>query len=147
MQIDIWLVWFIAACSTALLELMIPGFFMLSVSIGCLGGMAASLFSLDGTWQVAIGLSAMVLFMAFIRPLLYATKKDQGIWGRSRLIGEAVTVTKDILPPAKGRALLSGIEWDAESKEQINAGEAAYIESVGGATLYLTKENPLKKYK
>ncbi len=145
MQIDIWLVWLIAACIAALLELMIPGFFMLSVSIGCLGVMIASLFSLNGTWQVAIGLSAMVLFMAFIRPLLYATKKDPGIWGRSRLIGKAVTVTKDIVPPAKGRATLSGIEWDAESKEPINAGETAYIESVGGATLYLVKVNPLKK--
>lgn len=147
MNIDIWLVWFIAACSTALMELMIPGFFMLSVSIGCLGSMIASLFSLDGTWQVAIGLAVMILFMAFIRPLLYATRKDPGIWGRSRLIGEAVTVTKDIVPPAKGRASFSGIEWDAESKEMILAGETAYIESVGGATLYLTKVNPLKKDK
>lgn len=145
MQIDIWLVWFIAACIAALLELMIPGFFMLSVSIGCLGGMIASLFSLDGTWQVAIGLSAMVLFMAFIRPLLYASKKDPGIWGRSRLIGDIVTVTKDILPPVKGRASLSGIEWDAESNELILAGETAYIESVGGATLYLTKEKKERK--
>ena len=145
MNIDIWLIWFIAACSTALLELLTPGFFMLSIAAGCLGGMIASLFSLDGTWQVAIGLSAMVLFMAFIRPLLYATRKDPGIWGRSRLIGEAVTITKDILPPAKGRASLSGIEWDAESKEPISAGETAYIESVGGATLYLTKEKTERK--
>lgn len=134
-----WFAWLIAVVSTALLELMIPGFFMLSVSAGCLGGMVSALIGLDGVWQLSIALVVMVLFIVFLRPAIYAYKTDSGRWGRARLIGSVVTVTEDIVPPDHGRASLSGIEWEAVSVEPFRKGDKAEVASVGGAVLYLRK--------
>ena len=136
---DIWFIWFILAVVAAFLELAIPGFFMLSFSAAFLAAMLMALLGIDMIWQLTAAIVAMLAFIVFLRPFLYAYRTDSGRWGRARLIGSIATVTKDINPPESGRAALSGIEWEAVAVDPMTAGEKAEVASVGGAVLYLRK--------
>ena len=136
---DIWFIWFILAVVAAFLELAIPGFFMLSFSAAFLAAMLMALLGFDMIWQLTATIVAMLAFIVFLRPLLYAYRTDSGRWGRARLIGSIATVTKDINPPESGRATLSGIEWEAVAVDPMTAGEKAEVALVGGAVLYLRK--------
>ena len=136
---DIWFIWFILAVVAAFLELAIPGFFMLSFSAAFLAAMLMALLGFDMIWQLTATIVAMLAFIVFLRPLLYAYRTNSGRWGRARLIGSIATVTKDINPPESGRATLSGIEWEAVAVDPMTAGEKAEVALVGGAVLYLRK--------
>lgn len=135
-----WLIWLIAAGITAILEIVLPGFFMLSISFGCLGGMIASFLGFGIVWECIIAVLVMVLFITFLRPVLYS-RADNLKQGTERLIGQTVIVTEDIIPPLRGRAVINGVEWAASSDEIIRKGAEAEVVSVGGATLHLKFRN------
>ena len=134
---DIWLIWFIAGAVAAVLEIAIPGFYMLTISAACIGGCIASLFSLSLVWQMVFALAFLLAFALLLRPLLYKSKGGYSL--NDKIIGKTVTITKDVAPPEKGRGMLSGVEWAISSAEEIKAGEKAIVESVGGAVLHVKK--------
>ena len=136
---DIWLIWFIAGAVAAVLEIAIPGFYMLTISAACIGGCIASLLSLSLIWQMVFALAFLLAFSLLLRPLLYKSKG--GYSSNNKIIGKTVTITKDVLPPDKGRGMLSGVDWAISSDEEIKAGEKARVESVGGAVLHVRKLN------
>lgn len=135
-----WLIWLIAAGITAILEIVLPGFFMLSISFGCLGGMIASFLGFGIVWECIIAVLVMVLFVTLLRPVLYS-RADNLKQGAERLIGQTVVVTEDIIPPLRGRAVINGVEWAASADEIIRQGEEAEVVSIGGATLHLKFRN------
>lgn len=135
-----WLIWLIAAGITAILEIALPGFFMLSISAGCLGGMIASFLGFGIVWECIIAVLVMVLFISLLRPVLYS-RIDNLKQGTERLIGQTAIVTEDIIPPLRGRAVINGVEWAASADEIIRKGEEADVVSVGGATLHLKFRN------
>ena len=71
---DIWLIWFIAGAVAAVLEIAIPGFYMLTISAACIGGCIASLLSLSLVWQMVFALAFLLAFSLLLRPLLYKSK-------------------------------------------------------------------------
>ena len=135
---DIWLIWFIAGAVAAILEMAIPGFYMLTISAACLGGCLAALFTPSLILQMVFALAFLLAFAFFLRPLLY---KKTGYSHLDKIIGKTVTITKDVIPPEKGRGTLSGVEWAIASDDEIKAGEKADVESVGGAVLHVKKAN------
>ena len=135
---DIWLIWFIAGAVAAILEMAIPGFYMLTISAACLGGCLAALFTPSLILQMVFALAFLLAFAFFLRPLLY---KKTGYSHLDKIIGKTVTITKDVIPPEKGRGTLSGVEWAIASDYEIKAGEKAVVESVGGAVLHVKKAN------
>ncbi len=135
---DIYIIWLVAGAAAAILEILIPGFFMLSVTAGCIGGFIASLLGLSLLWQLIFFLVLLIAFALLIRPLLYK-KKERSAGPESKIIGNVVTVTKDIRPPDAGRGMLYGVEWTLSSEHGIKSGERARVKSVGGAVLYVEK--------
>ena len=135
---DIWLIWFIAGAVAAILEIAIPGFYMLTISAACLGGCIAALFTPSLILQMVFALAFLLAFAFFLRPLLY---KKTGYSHFDKIIGKTVTITKDVIPPEKGRGTLSGVEWAISSDNEIKAGEKAVVESVGGAVLNVKRVN------
>lgn len=135
---DIWLIWFIAGAVAAILEIAIPGFYMLTISAACLGGCIAALFTPSLILQMVFALVFLLAFAFFLRPLLY---KKTGYSHLDKIIGKTVTITKDVIPPEKGRGTLSGVEWAISSDNEIKAGEKAVVESVGGAVLNVKRVN------
>ena len=135
---DIWLIWFIAGAVAAILEIAIPGFYMLTISAACLGGCLAALFTPSLILQMVFALAFLLAFAFFLRPLLY---KKTGYSHLDKIIGKTVTITKGVIPPEKGRGTLSGVEWAIASDDEIKAGEKAVVESVGGAVLHVKRLN------
>ncbi len=135
---DIWLIWFIAGAVATILEMAIPGFYMLTISAACLGGCLAALFTPSLILQMVFALAFLLAFAFFLRPLLY---KKTGYSHLDKIIGKTVTITKDVIPPEKGRGTLSGVEWAIASDDEIKAGEKAVVESVGGAVLHVKRLN------
>lgn len=135
-----WLIWLIAAGIAAILEIALPGFFMLSISFGCLGGMVVSFLGFGIVWECIIAVLVMVLFITLLRPVLYS-RADNFKQGAERLIGQTAIVTEDIIPPLRGRAVINGVEWAASSNEIIRKDAEAEVVSVGGATLHLKFRN------
>lgn len=133
---DIWLIWLIVAAVAAVLEILIPGFFMLSITAGCIGGCIASLFSSSLLVQLIAALIFLLAFALLIRPVLYRKKRNV-VGPESKTIGKIVTVTKAIIPPDTGRGILHGVEWSLASEDVIKEGEKAIVKSVGGAILYV----------
>lgn len=134
---DAWLIWFICAAVAAIAEMLIPGFYMLSLSAACVGGCIASLFHLSLTWQIVFALVFLVVCALFIRPLLY--KKDSGYQEKGKVVGQIITITEDVVPPDKGRGILSGVEWAVSAQEEMHKGDKAVVVSVGGAVLEVRK--------
>ena len=134
---DIWLIWFITGAVAAVLEIAIPGFYMLSISAACIGGCIASLLSLSLIWQMVFALAFLLAFALLLRPLLYKSKHGYSL--NAKIIGQTVTITEDVIPPEKGRGMLSGVEWALSSDEEIKRGEKAIVESLGGAVLHVKK--------
>lgn len=138
----VWLIWFMAAAVLAVLEIMIPGFFMLILAGGALAASIAAGFGAGILGQLVSALAALcaAAFLLFRPSIIRKRREKDERWNAERLIGADARVTAGINPPEKGRAAVSGIEWEAVSKEPMEKGEIAEIEAVGGAVLYLRKK-------
>ena len=107
-----WTIWLLIGAVAAVLEIILPGFYMLSITASAIGGTLASALGFPIIAQFAIG-------------------------RKNRLIGKIVTITKSIEPPDMGRGRVDGVEWLLSSDIPIKEGNKARIDSVGGAHLHV----------
>ena len=128
-----WTIWLLIGAVAAVLEIILPGFYMLSITASAIGGTLASALGFPIIAQFAMALVFLILFTVFLRPVL----SKSAIGRKNRLIGKIVTITKSIEPPDMGRGRVDGVEWLLSSDIPIKEGNKARIDSVGGAHLHV----------
>lgn len=137
-----WHYWFVAAFLLMILEVFVPGFVLGCISIGCFGGLAASLLTDSWEIQLIVASAVSVLAFIFIRP--FALKKlfreDALKTNVDSLIGRKAKVSKSFdRETLKGRVAVDGDDWMAYSNTdgELDLGDVVLIEKVDSNTLYI----------
>ena len=144
-----WQVWLVAALLLFVAEMVAPGFWLLSVAVGCL---AAGVVSL-----VVPGAGALIPALTFaagtllsfvgIRPFLLRHLHPSGTEIRTNVdaLAGRVGIVSERIDPAtgKGRVLVEGEDWRAASlmDAALEPGTRVMVVRVEGATLYVDKES------
>jgi len=143
-----WQVWLVAALLLFVAEMLAPGFWLLSVAVGCLAAGVVSLF-VPGALVPALSFAAgTLLSFVGVRPFLLRFLHARG--GGSDLktnvdaLAGKVGVVSERIDPAtgKGRVLVEGEDWRAAAlmDAALEPGTRVMIVRVEGATLYVDKE-------
>ncbi len=135
-----WYWWAGAALVLMIAEIFVPGFFLLCLGIGCVGGSLAAALGLGASAQL-IAFSAFSLVAFFtIRPLLM-----KRMWNGpdvktnvDALVGQRGRVTQDFEPGLRlGRVSAAGDDWRAEctSDRLLRVGDLVEVVRVDSNTL------------
>lgn len=135
-----WHWWAAAALILFIAEIFVPGFWLVSLGIGCVGGSVAAGLNLSPEWQLAF-FSAFALVSFFtVRPLLMKRmfKGGEVRTNVDALIGQRGRVSQDFEPGLRlGRVAVGGDDWRAESTEDrsLRTGDLVEVVRVDSNTL------------
>jgi membrane protein implicated in regulation of membrane protease activity len=141
-----WQAWLVAALLLAVAEMAAPGFWLLSVALGCLAAGIVSVVApgiLVPTLTFAAG---TLLSLVGIRPVLLRALHARGRGVKTNveaLIGKVGVVSERIDPASgRGRVLVEGEDWRGASMLDlpIEAGTRVMVIRVEGNTLYVDQE-------
>lgn len=154
-DMDLWLIWMLAALLLFLVEIFTPGFAVACLSIGCLCScVLAAIAPATLNWQIAVFAVASLLAFVFIRPfaLKVLSRKAERKGGyksnMESLIGRKAVVIEDIPSEDVGRVKVDGDEWQAvlsreipsEERRDIHVGEKVVIVSYDSIILTVKPE-------
>ncbi|HYT03465.1 MAG TPA: NfeD family protein [Gemmatimonadales bacterium] len=141
-----WQAWLVTALLLFVAEMVAPGFWLLSVAVGCLaagvvslvvpGALVPTLSFAAGTLLSLVGIRPFLL--KYIHPRAGALKTNV-----DALAGKVGIVSERIDPgTGKGRVLVEGEDWRAASlmETALEPGTRVMVVRVEGATLYVDKE-------
>jgi membrane protein implicated in regulation of membrane protease activity len=141
-----WQAWLVAALLLFVAEMVAPGFWLLSVAVGCLVAGVVSLV-VPGTLVPALSFAAgTLLSLVGVRPFLlkYLNPRAGAIKTNvEALIGRVGIVSERIDPATgRGRVVVEGEDWRSASlmETAIEPGTRVMVVRVEGATLYVDKE-------
>ncbi len=141
-----WQVWLVAALLLFVAEMLAPGFWLLSVAVGCLAAGLVSLVA-PGVLVPALTFAAgTLLSLVGLRPFLLRHLHPSAGELRTNvdaLVGKVGIVSERIDPgTGKGRVLVEGEDWRGASlmDTALEPGTRVMVVRVEGATLYVDKE-------
>jgi membrane protein implicated in regulation of membrane protease activity len=141
-----WQVWLVSALLLFVAEMVAPGFWLLSVAVGCLAAGVVSLV-VPGTFIPALSFAAgTLLSLLGIRPFLLRHLHRAGTEIRTNVdaLAGRVGVVSERIDPAtgKGRVLVEGEDWRASSlmDAALEPGTRVMVVRVEGTMLYVDKE-------
>lgn len=112
-----WHWWAAMAIVLFIAEIFVPGFWLVSLGIGCAGGSVAAALGLGANAQlIAFGIFALTSFFT-IRPLLMKRmwKGPEVRTNVDALVGQRGKVSQDFEPALRlGRVAVGGDDWRAE---------------------------------
>jgi membrane protein implicated in regulation of membrane protease activity len=135
-----WHWWAGVAIILFIAEIFVPGFFLVCLGIGCVGGSVLAALGLDH-WAQLAGFSMLSLIAFFtIRPLLMKRMwKDNGVRTNvDALVGQRGRVTQDFEPGLRlGRVFAAGDDWRAEctTDKALRVGDLVEVVRVESNTL------------
>jgi membrane protein implicated in regulation of membrane protease activity len=141
-----WQVWLVAALLLFMAEMLAPGFWLLSVALGCL---VAGLVSLvvPGFLAPALSFAAgTLLSLVAIRPMLLKWLHPPSREIKTNvdaLVGKVGIVSEAIDPATgRGRVVVEGEDWRGAAlmDTAIEPGTRVMVVRVEGAILYVDKE-------
>jgi membrane protein implicated in regulation of membrane protease activity len=134
--------WLGIAFVAAVIEVSVPHFGSMFVSLGALAGAAAALLGFDVPVQVGTFIVVMVVSLGALRSRLLGKLGGPGVPSRTeQVIGRHGLVTHDIDPVVgTGRVNVAGEDWAARSKETITAGTKVKVTGADGIVLEVTRE-------
>jgi membrane-bound serine protease (ClpP class) len=97
--------------------------------------------SLSFVLPIAIGLSAILMFLV---RLAVSAQRERSVTGIAGMTGEAGRALTEITP-AGGQVLAHGEIWNARSDTRIDKGEPVRVAAVKGLTLMVTAETAAEK--
>src|SRR2546425_7919542 len=141
-----WQAWLVAALLLFVAEMVAPGFWLLSVAVGCLAAGLMS-FVVPGALVPALTFAAgTLLSLVGVRPFLlrYLHRAGGAIRTNVDALAGRVGIVSERIDPAtgKGRVLVEGEDWRAASlmDAALEPGTRVMVVRVEGATLYVDKE-------
>ena len=145
-SVSAWQVWLVAALLLFVAEVLAPGFWLLSVAVGCVVAGAVSLV-VPGVLAPALSFAAgTLLSLAGIRPFLLRRLHPPGREIKTNvdaLVGRVGVVSERIDPATgRGRVVVEGEDWRGTSLMDtvIEPGTRVMVVRVEGTTLYVDKE-------
>ena len=142
------LFWFILGVVFLVLEILVPGFFLIFFGLGAWATASLMFFMpvpINMQWAIFIIVSVSTLLI-LRRRLKDILKKGPSPVGAmddpifaNQYLNREVLVVQDIAPGSPGLVELNGTNWQAISKDSvITAGKMARVLSINGLTLLVT---------
>jgi len=135
-----WHWWAALAIILFIAEIMLPGFWVLCLGIGAMGGAIAAALGLDANWQLLFfSVFSLVAFFT-IRPLLMKRERDRPVTRTNvdALQGQRGRVTQDFDPGLRlGRVAVGGDDWRALAVDDrlLRVGDVVEVVSVESNTV------------
>jgi len=139
-----WQLWTVAGVGLMIAEVIAPGFWLLSVAVGCFTAAVTGLLPFGLTTQVIAFAGGTVASLVLLRPFLLRRFQRGGVrTGVEALIGKAGVITQRLGPHGQnGRMLVDGEDWRAVSLDEsaLEPGTRVIVVEVDGATLKVERE-------
>lgn len=139
-----WQLWLLAGFGLMIAEVVAPGFWLLSVAVGCFVAAAAGILPFGLTVQVLAFAGGTLASLVLLRPFLLRQFHRGGVLtGVEALIGKTGVVTERIGPQGQpGRLLVEGQDWRAASMDDaaVEPGTRVVVVEPDGATLKVDRE-------
>jgi len=131
------LIWVALAILAAIVEVSIPHFGVIFVSIGAIAAAIVSALGYDITIQVIVFIAAMGLSLGFLRRQFLKRLGGRGVPSRTDvLIGKEGLVTQDIdARLGSGRVIVGGEDWAARATTPLPAGTKIRVLGADGIVL------------
>ena len=130
-------IWITVALVAALVEVSIPHFGVIFISVGAIAAAAAAFLSFGLALQIALFILVVAISFLVLRPRIIATMGAAGVPGRTEaLIGREGIVTHDIdTTVGAGRVNVEGQDWAARAASPIAAGTRIRVVGADGIVL------------
>jgi len=135
---DSWaIIWVTVALVAAVIEISIPHFGVIFVSLGAIAAATAAYLSLGIVAQLGLFIVVVGVSFLLIRPRLLKSMSAAGVPGRTEmLIGRNGVVTQDIdSSVGAGRVNIEGQDWAARAMAPIVAGTRITVVGADGIVL------------
>ena len=135
---DSWaVIWVTVALVAAVIEISIPHFGVIFVSLGAIAAATAAYLALGIVAQLALFIVVVGVSFLLIRPRLLKSMSAAGVPGRTEmLIGRNGVVTQDIdSSVGAGRVNVEGQDWAARAAAPIVAGTRITVVGADGIVL------------
>jgi membrane protein implicated in regulation of membrane protease activity len=129
--------WVLLAIVAGVVEISIPHFGMIFVSVGAVFAAAAAGLDFSFVVQLVVFIAALGLSLGFLRPRMMSRLGSQGVPSRTQpLIGREGVVTVDIeTTVGSGRVNVGGEDWAARSGAPIPTGTRVRVIAADGIVL------------
>jgi membrane protein implicated in regulation of membrane protease activity len=134
--------WLGVAFVAAVIEVSVPHFGSMFVSLGAVAGATAALLGYDVPVQVGTFIIVMVASLGALRSRLLGRLGGPGVPSRTdQVLGRHGMVTHDIDPVVgSGRVNVAGEDWAARSADKIAAGTKIKVVGADGIVLEVIRE-------
>jgi membrane protein implicated in regulation of membrane protease activity len=129
--------WIVLAVVAAIVEISIPHFGLIFVSVGAIAAAVTSGLGFGLAMQLLVFVIALVASLALLRPRVMKSLGSRGVPSRTEgLIGREGVVTADIeTTVGAGRVNVGGEDWAARSVKPLAAGTRIRVVSADGIVL------------
>ena len=133
--------WLSVAFVAAIVEVSVPHFGSMFISLGAVAGAGVALLGYGVAPQFATFIIVMVVSLAVLRTRLIGRLGGPGVPSRTDpLIGRQGVVTTDIdITLGTGRVTVGGEDWAPRSTDQIAAGTRIKVVGADGIVLEVTR--------
>jgi membrane protein implicated in regulation of membrane protease activity len=134
------LIWVALAILAAIVEVSIPHFGVVFVSVGAVAAAIVSAFGFALPAQIIVFVVALGLSLVLLRPRLVRQLGARGVPSRTdTLIGKQGVVTHDIDPSlGAGRVTVGGEDWAARAATTLSVGTKIRVVKADGIVLEVT---------
>ena len=134
------LIWVAIAIVAAIIEVSIPHFGVIFVSVGAVAAALVSALGYDTTVQILVFVIALGLSIGVLRPRLVKQLGGRGVPSRTdTLMGREGIVTHEIEPSlGTGRVTVAGQDWAARAASPLPIGTRIRVVGADGIVLEVT---------
>ena len=136
--------WVIVALVAGILEVVVPAFGFLFVTLAALLAAVLALLGVATAVQVVVFAAAALVFLLVLRPLFVHRLRSTGVPSRTEALqGKLAEVTEPIDPVrGSGRVLVDGHDWAARAAVAVTAGTRVRIVGADGIVLLVSPVEP-----
>jgi membrane protein implicated in regulation of membrane protease activity len=135
-----WQIWVIVGIVLCTLEIFAPGFFLMSLGVGCfIAGVSALVFGIKG--QITFFIIGSIVSFFLARKLIYYNKEDdqEPQFGAKSMVGREGYVEEKVTD-REGYVKIGGEVWPARSAGgEIEPGAKVKIERLEGNKFYVSE--------
>jgi membrane protein implicated in regulation of membrane protease activity len=134
------LVWVIVALGAGILEVVVPAFGFVFVTLAALAAALLALLSVGETTQVVVFAAATLFFLLVPRRFFVHRLRGPGVPSRTEALeGKLAEVTEPIDPVrGSGRVLVQGHDWAARAAVPLSAGARVRVDGADGIVLIVS---------
>jgi hypothetical protein len=133
-------IWVIVALGAGILEVAVPAFGFVFVTLAALAAAVLALAGVGTTVQVVVFAAATLFFLLVLRRFFVHRLRGPGVPSRTEAIqGKLAEVTEPIDPVrGSGRVLVEGHDWAARSSSPLPAGARVRVDGADGIVLLVS---------